>query len=140
MIAYVDTSVLLRIVLGQPGAFDWGRVDRAIASELVRVEALRVLDRARIVHRLDDRTVADRRAAILESIDALELVALDAAILDRSAQPFPTSLGTLGALHLSTALAVREQVAGLVLATHDFDLALAARSMGLPVAGAATAS
>lgn len=140
MIAYVDTSVLLRILLGQPGAIDWGRFDRAVASELIRVEALRVLDRARVVHHLDDRTVADRRAAILESIDGLELVSLDAAILDRAAQPFPTSLGTLDALHLSTALALREQIPDLVLATHDHALGLAARSMGLRVEGAAASS
>ena len=137
VIAYVDTSVLLRIVLGEPRAFDWGRIDRAIASELIRAEALRVVDRARVAHRLDDRVVADRRAAILASIEGLELVPLDATVLDRAGDPFPTSLNTLDALHLATALALREQVADLVLATHDEALALAARSMGMPVVGVA---
>jgi len=40
MIAYVDSSVLLRLVLGQPGALrEWKRVSRGIASGLVEVES-----------------------------------------------------------------------------------------------------
>lgn len=137
VIAYVDTSVLLRIVFGEASAFEWGRIDRAIASELIQVEALRALDRARVLRRIDDPTLADRRAAILATVAALELVPLDNQILDRAGEPFPTSLGTLDALHLATALAVREQVADLVMATHDEALGIAARSMGLPVEGIA---
>jgi hypothetical protein len=38
----------------------------------------------------------------------ISIVAPDARILSRAAQPFPTSLGTLDAVHLATALACRE--------------------------------
>jgi predicted nucleic acid-binding protein len=137
--AYVDTSVLLRVVFGEPDALPtWGRIARPLSSELVRIEALRTLDRKRLRDRLGDRAVAERRAAILQTIDAFELVPLEAAILERAADPFPTSLGTLDALHLATALAVRNQVDDLVLATHDERLGLAARAMGLPVEGLAS--
>lgn len=43
------------------------------------------------------------------------------------------------ALHLATALAVRDQVEDLVLASRDESLGRAARSMGLPVEGRAVA-
>ena len=136
--AYVDASVLLRVVFGEPNALGtWLRIGRAVSSELIRIEALRTLDRKRLRDRLDDRAVAERRAEILEAIDAFELVRLDAAILERAAEPFPTSLGTLDALHLATALVVRDQVDDLVLATHDESLGLAARAMGFSVEGLA---
>jgi uncharacterized protein len=136
--AYIDASVLLRVVFAEPGALSiWGDVGRAISSELVRIEALRTLDRMRLRDRLDDQAVAGRRAVILEAIDAMELVRLEPSILSRAAEPFPTSLGTLDAVHLATALAVREQVDGLVLATHDERLGLGALAMGLPVEGVA---
>lgn len=134
--AYLDSSVVLRVVLGQPGALaEWTRIDRAVSSELIRVECLRALDRLRIRAGLDDRTLAGRRAALLETLDAIEMVALDGSILDRAANPFPTSIGTLDAVHLATALAVRDQLPAMLLATHDAELGLAAAAMGLEVRG-----
>jgi predicted nucleic acid-binding protein len=136
VIAYLDSSVVLRVVFGQPGALaEWTRIDRAISSELIRVECLRALDRLRIRVRLDDRTLARRRAALIETLDAIEIVALADPILQRAADPFPTSLGTLDALHLATALAIRPQVPSTIIATHDGELGLAATAMGFEVLG-----
>jgi hypothetical protein len=57
-------------------------------------------------------------------------------VLSRAAQPFPTPLGTLDAVHLATALLWREtRGEDLVMATHDRDLALAARASGLRTIG-----
>lgn len=138
MIAYVDSSVILRIVLGQRDPLEaWHRIKRPVASDLVQVECLRTIDRARLAGRLDDREVASRRSGLLELLDALELVALEPAILDRAAHPFPTSLGTLDALHLATALAVRDDLGSLVFATHDRSLGNAAAAVGFEVHGLA---
>jgi hypothetical protein len=63
------------------------------ASELVRVESLRTIDRARIQLALDDEEVARRREAVLEQIDAFELISLDPAVRERAAEPFPTVVG-----------------------------------------------
>lgn len=137
MIAYVDTSVLLRLALGEPEPLStWTVIELAMSSELARVEAVRAIDRARIAHALADEVVADRRAAILGLIDGLQLVALDAAVLGRSAEPFPTSLGTLDAIHLSSALLAREAYPELAFATHDRGLGTAARAVGFQVLGA----
>jgi len=103
---------------------------------LIATESLRTLDRIRLRARLTDGEVASRRATILRLIDSLELVEIDAVVLDRAAQPMPTELGTLDAIHLATALLWKEMSrADLVMATHDDALGLAARAHGLHVVG-----
>lgn len=137
MDVYVDSSVVLRVVLGQPDRIaSWTTIDRPVASELVRVECLRRIDRARLAARLPDAEVAERRAAILDVLRGFSLIPITSPILERAAEPFPTALGSLDAIHLATALAIRGRLPGLTIATHDAELALAARSMGFSVEGA----
>lgn len=137
MIAYIDASVLLRVALGQPDALpEWRRIDRGVASALVTTESLRTLDRLRLRAGLPDGEVAMRRATILALIEALELVEIDSTVLDRAAQPMPTEMGTLDAIHLATALLWKESNrARLIMATHDAALALGARAHGFQVVG-----
>ncbi len=140
MTAYVDASVLLRIALGQPDSLpEWSRIERGVSSALISTESLRTLDRLRLRVKLDDAEVARRRAKILELIVSLEIVEIDATVLDRAAQPMPTELGTLDAIHLATALLWREMTReGLTVATHDTALAVASRAHGLAVVGVKT--
>jgi len=135
--AYVDASVLLRIALGQPDSLpEWSRIERGVSSALISTESLRTLDRLRLRVKLDDVEVARRRAKVLELIASLEIVEIDATVLDRAAQPMPTELGTLDAIHLATALLWKEMSrVDLTVATHDTALAVASRAHGLPVIG-----
>ena len=136
MNVYVDSSVLLRIVLNEPGALrQWRRITRPLASELIRLECRRTIDRARIRERLTDEAVALRRAAVLEVLDTFDIVPLDTLVLERAAEPFPTLLSSLDAIHLATALLARAQVGDLRFATHDGELATAARAIGFEVFG-----
>lgn len=136
MDVYVDASGALRIVLGEPDPLaSWSRIDRPISSELVRVECLRTIERARLALRVSDVAAAAQRAAAIELLATLTLVPVSAAVLERAADPFPTLLSTLDAIHLSTALAVRDQFDELRMATHDAELGIAARSMGFQVDG-----
>ena len=137
MIAYVDASVLLRVALRQPDALpEWKRIDQGVSSALVQTECLQTLDRLRLRANIADKEIAVRRATILSLIASLELVEIDAAVLDRAAQPMPTELGTLDAIHLATALLWKESTrAELMMATHDAALALGAQAHGLAVAG-----
>jgi predicted nucleic acid-binding protein len=137
VIAYVDASVLLRVAFGQPDALpQWREIQRGVASALVTTESLRTLDRVRLRAGLPDAEIASRRSTILAIVASLELVDVDAAVLDRAAQPMPTELGTLDAIHLATALLWKEMTrADLVMATHDGALALGAQAHGLPVVG-----
>jgi len=137
MIAYVDASVLLRVALGQPDALpQWRDIDAGVASALITTECLRTLDRLRLRAKLSDADVAIRRAAILALIASVQIVEIDSIVLDRAAQPMPTELGTLDAIHLATALLFKDQTrASLVMATHDAALALGAQAHGFTVLG-----
>lgn len=139
MIAYVDASVLLRVALGQSDSLrEWKEIDRGISSALITTESLRALDRLRLRHGLSDQEVASRRAAIMSLILSLEVAEIDASVLDRAAQPMPTELGTLDAIHLATALLWKNMTqSDLVMATHDRSLALGAQAHGLRVVGIA---
>lgn len=139
MIAYVDASVLLRLALGQRNALaEWPKIQRGVSSALVTTESLRTLDRLRLRAALTDVEVAGRRAAILSLIASLEVVELDAVVLERASQPMPTELGTLDAIHLATALLWKEMTGKvLTMATHDESLGLGAKAHGLSVVGIA---
>jgi predicted nucleic acid-binding protein len=138
VIAYLDSSVLLRVVLGQRNALkEWSRVTRGIASALAEVECLRTLDRLRLAQGFPDETIAAQRAAVYRLLESMEIVEITSSILSRAAQPLPTALGTLDAIHLASALLWKEQTGRDVsMATHDAALAVAAMASGLRVLGA----
>ncbi len=138
MTAYLDASVLLRVLLGQPDRLaEWDEITTAVGSALVEVECLRALDRLRLREQIPPEDLAVRREAAYHLTAEMEIVEPTWPILRRASQPFPVPLGTLDALHLATALLWRDTRGDeLVMATHDRALALAARSCGLSVLGA----
>ncbi len=137
MIAYVDSSVLLRVLLRQRDRLrEWRAIREGIASALVQVECLRTLDRLRLSLGVTDEAFVKRREAVFRLTGEMTIVDVSASILARASRPLPTPLGTLDALHLATALAWREAVeVEVVMATHDAALGLAARANGLTVVG-----
>jgi predicted nucleic acid-binding protein len=137
MKAYVDSSILLRLVLGEPGRLrEWRAIRVPVTSALAEVECLRTLDRLKLRGAIDSDELARCRTLIFELLSAMEVVDVSPPVLSRAASPFPTSLGTLDAIHLATALAFRDvRGVDLVLATHDAQLAQAARAVGLTVIG-----
>jgi predicted nucleic acid-binding protein len=137
VIAYLDSSILLRVVLGEPGRLEeWPRLAGGVSSALAEVECLRTLDRLVLRGALAATDAVERRAAIYALLEAVELVELSAGVLARAAQPFPVPLGTLDALHLATALLWRERgEPALAFATHDLALGQAARASGFLVLG-----
>jgi hypothetical protein len=133
---YIDSSVLLRVTLGEREALPaWRKITKAVSSEIIRLECLRTIDRARIRLRLADSDVSLRRTTILEHLEGFDLVRVDRAVLERATDPFPTALGSLDAIHLASALLLRPALPDLRFATHDEDLAVAARSVGFEVLG-----
>ena len=137
MIVYLDASVILRRVLDQPGQLvEWSQVRTPVTSALTEVECLRTIDRLRLRGLLSDAEVARHCGTIGEVLARTELVQPSRIVLRRAAEPFPTTLGTLDAVHLATALLWRdERGTDLFLATHDEELALAALACRLPVVG-----
>jgi predicted nucleic acid-binding protein len=137
VIAYVDSSVVLRVVLGQRGSLrEWKAIEAGVASALLEVECLRTLDRLRLLEGVAEGEIARRREAIYRIVEALTVIEPTRPVLARAAQPFPVVLGTLDAIHLATAIMWRERSdADLVMATHDAALGLAARAVGFRVIG-----
>jgi predicted nucleic acid-binding protein len=135
--AYIDSSVVLRVVLSQPESLrEWSDIVLAVGSGLVEVECLRTIDRYRLTGDLSAEEAGTRRAAVFDVLGRMELIELTRAVLHRAAQPMPAPLGTLDAIHLATAEFWREaRDDELVFATHDRALALAARASGFEVIG-----
>ena len=136
MTVYIDTSVILRKLLREPNPIQvWGKWDRALSSALWRVEALRNIDRLRLSGDLSDEDVAYLVREIRTVHDTLAIYPLSESILQRASETFPTVVGTLDAIHLATALALRQAEPIDLLLTHDGQLATAARSVGFTVLG-----
>jgi predicted nucleic acid-binding protein len=138
MIAYIDTSALLRIVLREPGALEDLRAYKAlVSSELIAVESARTIDRLRIQGSLTTEEAAERISAVNAWLEAIDLVLLRPPVLSRASEPMPMPIGTLDAIHLATALIWRDRMGPLPeMATHDTALGAAARTFGFDVRGA----
>jgi predicted nucleic acid-binding protein len=133
---YLDTSVVLRVLFGEPNPIDfWGRWEHAYSSALWRIEALRTVDRLRLLHEITDVEVADLVRDIQTTHETFAICRLDERILQRASETFPTVVGTLDAIHLATAISIRESVNVDFLLTHDSQLGTAARSVGFHVRG-----
>ena len=138
MIAYIDTSALLRIVLRESGALDELRssYEALVSSELIAIESARTIDRLRLQGLLTNEEAATRLRTVNEWLEAIDLVLVRPPVLSRASEPMPMPLGTLDAVHLATALIWRDRVGPLpTMATHDTALGLAARAFGFDVRG-----
>jgi hypothetical protein len=136
MRAYVDTSVVLRHLLDQPNRLEWSAWDSAYSSEMLGVEARRVIDRFRLDCALDDGGVAQAIESLIQMERCIGCIRLTRIVLGRASLPMPTVVGTLDAIHLASALLLREHRGGdLVFATHDMQQATGARALGFVVAG-----
>lgn len=138
MKVYVDSSVVLRRLLLQPGRIEnWASWDVAVTSQLTAVESRRSLDRLRVRGKLADFDMARLRRLLDATLEQVDVIPIGAAVLERAASPFPTVLGTLDAIHLASALLwVDEKHEPLTLLTHDQELAIAAQASGFTVRGA----
>lgn len=137
MIAFTDTSVVLRLVFGERGAHEGvHKFSKIYASELLRVEALRALDRLRVQNSWPEAEVA-QRVRILTAVCAfISFIPIQAPILRRASEPFPTIVGTLDAIHLASALLAEGQLKKPILfLTHDSRQGLAAIASGLRAEG-----
>jgi predicted nucleic acid-binding protein len=136
MTVYIDTSVILRILFREANPIAiWGKWEKAFSSRLWQIEALRTVDRLRLSGDLSDDDVADLVREIRIVHETLATYPLIERILQRASESFPTAVGTLDAIHLATALAIREIEPIDLLLTHDTQLGTAARSVGFTVVG-----
>ncbi len=137
MIVFVDTSVVLRHLFGQRNSLDWRGWEPVYASEILSLEARRAIDRLRLEAALDDAGVSHAHEELARLERHIGHVSLTGPVLQRAALPMPTVVKTLDAIHLTSALMLRERKRAPVnFATHDAKQATAARALGFTVLGA----
>jgi predicted nucleic acid-binding protein len=133
---YVDTSVVVRVLLREPNPLRiWGQWNKAYSSGLWRVEALRTVDRLRLTQEISDTEVAELVREIQIVHETFTVHPVTNQILQRASETFPTVVGTLDAIHLATALSVRQIEPLDSLLTHGSQLGTAAKSLGFHVLG-----
>lgn len=136
MIVYLDTSVVLRVLLGQRKVLNWADFEAAYSSEILRLEARRVIDRLRLESALDDEGLAEAQRELSRIEKSIGCIFLSRTVLRRAALPMPTVVKTLDAIHLVSALMLQERRNGdLIFATHDLQQATGARGLGFEAIG-----
>jgi predicted nucleic acid-binding protein len=111
-----------------------------VTNQIARVECFRVLDRIRLTEDRTDQDLAAARENTHDVFKRLHVIPLDSIVLANAAEPLPTPLKTLDAIHLVTASAYRKSQPAdeppIYFATFDLALAKAVHATGLRVLGA----
>lgn len=124
MIIYAESSAVLAWLLGEPAEARIRPVlddaDRIMTSALTGVECARALGRARATRRIS----AVEELAALQLLDRAEagwdVVALGDDVLRRARAPFPADpVRTLDALHVATALFLRDAIGPVAILSLD---------------------
>jgi predicted nucleic acid-binding protein len=139
VIAYVDTSVILRIALREPDPLpEWKQVTRAITSSLAVIECNRALLRLAAEWKSDRAAMTEAHIVVGAILSRCDIRHVSARVVRRAAAAFPDYVATLDAIHLATAIIYRDDAPPsrpIHFATHDIRLAKAARGMHFPTLG-----
>lgn len=137
MIAFLDSSVILRKLLHEPNPLaEWASLT-PYASGLLILEIARVLDRYHWLRKIDDAQLASLQEESRRLIAATVVVPVSERIFLEAARPMGAIIGSLDAIHLATAIELRRELGPpLTIATHDNQFANAARLNGFTVIGA----
>ena len=137
MIAYVDSSVVSRVVMRQPNRLVGLETStQRLTSLLTQLECLQAIDKARLDEGLDQDEILARRLVLFQQLRRMSKIAVARSVLDRAGSSFPLPVKTLDAIHLATALQLRERrYRELVFATHDRQQGRAAAALGFEVIG-----
>lgn len=123
---YFDSSALAKLVLEEPESealqhYEKG-VHKTVSSGLARTEL------ARAVARVEP----SRSHRVTDLIRRIDLVPVSGAVLTDAGRLAPASLRSLDAIHLASALLLRDELEAFV--AYDERLLGAASALGLPVA------
>ena len=135
MVAYLDSSVLLRhILLGDEGIRQVVECDAVVSSELTEIECKRVLHRYRLQGDLDDSGFLKADGRLKSVLSGVSLLLLSSAVKKRSAEAFPIVIRTLDAMHLASALVLQAARSSedLLYFSYDNQINRCARAVGFP--------
>ncbi len=122
MVAYLDSSVVLRYVLkGDPAIRHALACETILSSELLEIECRRVLQQCRMVGELSDTTYVTAVKRLDALLAGIGLLSLSPAVKKRAMDAFPVVVKTLDALHLATAIvfSAKQSSDTLLMFSHD---------------------
>jgi uncharacterized protein len=121
-VLYLDSSAIVKLVAREPESEALARMiandPEVVSSALAWTEVVRAARRTRSNIARAEKVVA-----------GIPMIPIDDGILRRAAEIPPVTLRALDAIHIATALSVREDLAGIV--TYDARLAEAAAGLDL---------
>ena len=133
MICYLDSSVVLRNIFNADNAYrEFGLFSKIGSSELLVIECNRVIDRYRLENILNDSQVASAKEFLKKLIEGIYVVEISESIKARAADTFPTIIGTLDAIHISTAIVWQEHENDeeMMIVSHDRQMNVCAKALG----------
>ncbi len=136
MICYLDSSVVLRNIFNADNAYkEFDSFSKIGSSELLIIECNRVIDRYRLESVLNDSQVASVKEFLKKLIEGIYIIELSESIKTRAADTFPTIIGTLDALHVSTAIAWQEYENNeeMMIVSHDRQMNICAKALGYKI-------
>ncbi len=125
---YLDSSVLMTHLMQESDLRDSLSIEGEwISSEITEIECRRTLDRVRLQEQLPEEELAERLSELQLLLDSIQIVRVNAAVLKRAKEPFPTVVRSLDAIHLATAQLAKASF----FLTRDRQQAVAAKAIGL---------
>lgn len=121
---YVDASAFVKLVLAEPEtpaiAAALEGAERLVASEILEVEVMRATIRG-----------GGNAAVARAQLKVVRLLPLSEEIRRRASELTPSSIRSLDAIHIATALGLSERLGGLY--TYDERMSVAARDVGIDI-------
>jgi predicted nucleic acid-binding protein len=138
VIAYFDTSALIKIIVEEDGSELarrlWNAADNVLTSRLTYPEARAGLAAARRGGRLSDVAYANAKRVLRRRLQGAQVIELAEEIAERAGDLAESHrLRGSDAVHLASVAEARD--AQVVVATWDLDLRRAAEELGLAVVG-----
>jgi len=136
MICYIDSSAVLRIIFNSDNAFrDYDCFEKIGSSELMVIECNRVIDRYRLENILSDAQIATAKEYLHNIIEGMYILDITHSIKARASDAFPTVVGTLDALHISTAVIWREEsgINDFSIVSHEKQMNVCAKALGFKI-------
>ena len=123
---YCDSSALTKLLKPERDSQELVQLFEGnaslIGSALLRTELVRAMN----------RYLPQYAAGIYRVLERVDLIPVDVGVLDAAGRMSPPSLRSLDAIHLASALTIREELEAFV--AYDVRLLEAASALGLPVA------
>jgi predicted nucleic acid-binding protein len=131
---YLDTSAFLEWLLKKNADKNRPVGEQIITSDLLRVESHRTFHRLRLENKLNDVEFARFEKKCQEFWDTVNVIFPDERIMEIASRSFPTIVGTLNAIHLSTAIVYQEKKKEkIIFITEDKQFGITAEACGFEV-------